>query len=242
MDAAYVTEKLVSWLQEQVKNAGCEGAVFGMSGGLDSSVTAALCKRAFPDKLLGLIMPCYSIKDDEMYARMVSEKFTIPVAVVVLDKAFDALHQVYPASKETSSREKIADANLKSRLRMLTLYFFANKLNYLVIGSSNRDEITVGYFTKYGDGGVDVMPLGNLVKGEMRELARFLGVPSEIIVKPPSPGLWQGQTSEAELGFSYDDVDRYLLTGKVPDDLKKKIQLREKASSHKRSLPPIARF
>jgi len=169
MESAILTEKLVIWLREQVKNAHCGGAVFGMSGGIDSSVTSILCQRAFPDRSMGLIMPCYSSKDDRAYAEMVAKKFSIPVQLIILDTVFDALHKAFPPVQGNEERIKIADANLKSRLRMLTLYYFANKLNYLVIGSSNRDEITIGFFTKYGDGGVDVMPLGNLVKGQVRE-------------------------------------------------------------------------
>jgi NAD+ synthase len=125
---------------------------------------------------------------------------------------------------------------------MVTLYYVANQLQYLVIGSSNRSELAVGYFTKWGDGGVDIMPLGNLVKGQVRELARFLGVPEPIIAKPPSAGLWAGQTSEGELGFKYDDVDRYLLGGELPADLKQKIAAKVEANKHKRSLPPAPEF
>ena len=103
---------------------------------------------------------------------------------------------------------------------MLTLYYFANRLKYMVVGSGNRDELSIGYFTKYGDGGVDIQPLGNLLKGQVRELARFLGIPKQIIDKPPSAGLWEGQTDEGELGFSYEELDRYLASGEASAALK----------------------
>jgi NAD+ synthase len=125
---------------------------------------------------------------------------------------------------------------------MVTLYYVANQLKYMVAGSGNRSEITVGYFTKHGDSGVDIMPLGNLVKAEVRELARHLKIPREIIDKPPSAGLWEGQTDESEMGFSYAALDRYILTGEAPEELKRKIEAMKAASAHKRAMPPIPTF
>jgi len=122
---------------------------------------------------------------------------------------------------------------------MLTLYYVANQLKYMVAGAGNRSELAVGYFTKYGDGGVDILPLGNLVKGEVRELASFLGIPQSIIDKPPSAGLWEGQTDEGEMGFSYDELDRYLFAGDASDKVREKIESMIAANEHKRSLPPI---
>ncbi len=242
MKTEQLTEKLVSWIREQVSAAHCQGVVVGMSGGIDSSVVAVLCHQAFPQSMLGLILPCYSIHDDAGYAQAVAGKFSIATKTVILDGVFDVLCRVLPNDKTASPWQQVAEANLKSRLRMLTLYYFANKLNYMVAGSSNRDELTIGYFTKYGDGGVDFMPLGNLLKSQVRELARYLGIPQEIINKPPSPGLWPGQTSEGELGFSYDEVDRYLLTGEASQEFKEKIESRKVASNHKRLPPPVAKF
>ena len=123
---------------------------------------------------------------------------------------------------------------------MITLYNTANQLWYIVAGSSNRSELTIGYFTKYGDGGVDIMPLGNLAKSQVRELAGYLGVPQEIIDKPPSAGLWKGQTDEEEMGLTYEVLDNYILTGNAPDDLKKTLETRKATSQHKCETPPIA--
>jgi len=239
MNTKKLADKLVSWIKDKVLAAGCKGVVVGMSGGLDSSVLAVLCHRAFPQSMLGVIMPCYSSQEDEEHAQAVASQFSIPTKRVVLDTIFDTLLQALPDEKVEPSVSRLAKANIKVRLRMLTLYYFANRLKYMVAGSSNRSELSVGYFTKYGDGGVDLLPLGNLVKGQVKELASFLGIPQPIIDKPPSAGLWEGQTDEGELGFSYDELDRYLLTGEANNVLREKIESRIAASSHKR-LPPQA--
>jgi len=242
MDTKQLADKLVSWIRERVLAAGGKGVVIGMSGGLDSSVLAVLCHRAFPQNMLGVVMPCYSCREDEEHVQTVVSKFSIPTKKVCLDTVFDTLLKSLPDEKVEPAISRLAKGNLKCRLRMLTLYYFANQLNYLVAGSSNRSEFSVGYFTKYGDGGVDILPLGNLVKGQVRELASFLGIPQPIIDKPPSAGLWEGQTDEEELGFSYNELDRYLLTGEAGDTVRKKIESRIAASNHKRSLPQVPNF
>ncbi|MBE9512607.1 MAG: NAD(+) synthase [Chloroflexi bacterium] len=242
MDWAHLADKLVLWIRGQVVSAGCKGMVVGMSGGLDSSVVAVLCQRAFPQGVLGVLMPCYSCQEDSEHAQAVASKFSIPTRVVLLDSVIDVLLGTLPSDGAEPSLSQLAKANLKVRLRMLTLYYFANQLNYLVVGSSNRSELSVGYFTKYGDGGVDILPLGNLVKGQVRELAGFLGIPQSIIDKPPSAGLWPGQADEGELGFSYEELDRYLVTGQASGGLREKIEPRIVASAHKRLPPPVASF
>jgi len=214
--------------------------VVGMSGGIDSSVLAVLCQRAFPQNMLGVLLPCYSNQEDEEHAQIVANKFSIPTKIVVLDTVFDTLVKALPSDRVESTGSRLAKANLKVRLRMLTLYYLANQLKYMVAGSSNRSELSIGYFTKYGDGGVDIMPLGNRVKGQVRELASFLGIPQQIIDKPPSAGLWEGQTDEGELGLSYEELDRYLVTGEASNELRKKIESMITASNHKRLPPPIA--
>ena len=242
MNTEELAEKLVSWIRDRVLAARCKGVVMGMSGGLDSSVLAVLCYRAFPRSMLGILMPCYSSQEEVEHAQAVANQFSIPTEKVALDNVFDALLRVLPDNDVDSNISRVAKGNLKARLRMLTLYYFANRLNYMVVGSSNRSELSVGYFTKYGDGGVDIMPLGNLVKGQVKELAHFLGIPQLIIDKPPSAGLWEGQTDEGELGFSYDELDRYLVTGQANDELRRKIESMIATSNHKRQPPPVARF
>lgn len=235
-----LTASLVEWLRDRAGEAGAKGLVFGMSGGIDSSVVAVLCKQALRDGVLGLIIPCRSIAEDLEHARLVADKFSISTETVNIDAAYDALVAVLPADANSSSR--LAQSNLKPRLRMATIYYFANRLGYLVVGSSNRCELGVGYFSKYGDGGVDVMPLGNLVKGQVRELARHLGIPEVIIGKPPSAGLWEGQTDEQEMGLTYDQLDTYFTMGKASDDIRRRIEERIARNAHKRATPPIPPF
>ena len=242
MNTEQLANRLISWVKDKVLAAGRKGVVLGMSGGLDSSVAGVLCQRAFPQTTLGVIMPCHSSQEDTEHAQLVAGKFSIPTKVVVLDSVFDTLLKVLPDEKVDPEVSRLAQANLKARLRMLTLYYFANSLQFMVVGSSNRSELAVGYFTRYGDGGVDILPLGNLVKGQVKELARFLGIPQQIIDKPPSAGLWPGQTDEGELGLSYEELDRYLVTSEAPDEVKRKIESMIAATDYKRQPPPVANF
>jgi len=242
MNEEQLAEKLVSWIRGKILAAGCKGVVVGMSGGLDSSVLAVLCHRAFPQSMFGVLMPCYSSQEDIEHAQAVASLFSIPVKTVVLDTVFDTLLKALPGDRVDPAVSRLAEANLKVRLRMLTLYYFANQLNYMVAGSGNRSELSVGYFTKYGDGGVDILPLGNLVKGQVRELGNFLGIPPEIINKPPSAGLWSGQTDEGELGLSYEELDRYLISDEASNELRDRIESMIAASEHKRLPPSVASF
>jgi NAD+ synthase len=138
-------------------------------------------------------------------------------------------------------KQQMPEANVKPRLRMTALYFIANSLNYLVAGTGNRSEVALGYFTKYGDGGVDLLPIGGLLKSEVRALGRDLGVPERVIVKPPTAGLWVGQTDEAEMGFTYDTLEAYLRDGPSAVDhaVAERIERLRKVSDHKRALPPV---
>jgi NAD+ synthase len=138
-------------------------------------------------------------------------------------------------------RGRVPLANIKPRLRMATLYFYANSLNYLVAGTGNRSELAIGYFTKYGDGGCDLLPIGHLVKSEVRAIARDLNVPQGIVDRTPSAGLWLGQTDEEEMGFTYADLERYLEDGPqaVSPALAMRIERLMRISEHKRQMPPI---
>jgi NAD+ synthase len=239
MDYKQLADKLVSWIREKVAAAGSRGVVVGLSGGLDSSVAAVLCRRAFPKAMLAVIMPCYSHKEDLEHAKVLAGQFSIPTKTVNLDGTYDTLLKAL-ADDKAAGASRLAKANLKARLRMLTIYYFANRLNYMVVGAGNRDELTLGYFTKYGDGGVDVQPLGSLLKGQVKELAKFLGIPQPIIGKPPSAGLWEGQTDEGELGLNYDQIDRYLASGEASAALKKRVESMIALNKHKRQPPPVA--
>ncbi|MCK5653668.1 MAG: NAD(+) synthase [Dehalococcoidia bacterium] len=237
-----LANKIIAWMREQVALAKRKGVVFGLSGGLDSAVVAVLCKRAFPDNALALIMPCYSSETDIEHAGAVAKQFHIPTSNIALEGVIDSLLRVLSVGDYEPDTKKLAEANLKPRLRMLTLYYLANRLGYLVVGSGNRSEISIGYFTKYGDGGVDILPLGNLVKSQVRELAIHLDIPKEIVEKPPSAGLWAGQTDEGEMGITYEELDRYLIAGEAGDEVKKKVDAMIAASAHKRVTPAIPPF
>jgi NAD+ synthase len=179
-----------------VEGAGAEGVVLGMSGGVDSSVVAVLAKKGLGDGVLGLILPCHSDPTDVEHAQRVATKFDIKTEYVDLTPIFGCLLKTLPPGG------RLAVGNLKPRLRMATLYYYANSRNYLVMGTGNKCELACGYFTKYGDGGVDILPLGDLLKTQVRKLACELGIPEEIITKPPSAGLWEGQTDEGEMGIT----------------------------------------
>jgi NAD+ synthase len=238
MSIEKLTQGLVSWIKKSVLAVRGSGVVFGMSGGVDSSVVAVLCQKAFPNTSLGIIMPCHSNIVDKKHAELVADKFHIPTKVVVLDEVFSKLVKAFSDNDYDTATQRLAEANIKPRLRMLTLYYFANRLNYLVIGSGNKSELFVGYFSKYGDGGVDLMPLGNLVKSQVNELAVYLEIPRDIINKPPSGGLWNGQTDEMEMGLTYKELDCYLLTGEAEERIKEKIESLAKKNAHKLCLPP----
>ncbi len=234
-----LADRISNWIKEKVREAKAEGVVIGLSGGIDSSVVAYLAKRAMGEKVLGLIMPCYSTVLDEDYAWLIAKRLNIKTERISLDSIYNDLLGILPSHK------KIALANLKPRLRMLTLYYFANNLNYLVAGTGNKSEILIGYFTKYGDGGCDILPLGDLLKTQVRKLAKELEIPHEIIKRRSSAGLWEKQTDEEELGIRYEDLDRTILaiergkTESIPPQMLIKVEELIKKSTHKRSLAPV---
>jgi NAD+ synthase len=234
-----MVERISEWLREYAGQAGAKGYVVGLSGGIDSACTAALCQRAVAGEVLAVLMPCHSVPEDAGMARLVVDSLGLEAVTVDLSAAYDALVDTLPPGVST-----LAMANIKPRLRMTTLYSLAQSRGYLVAGTGNRSELMVGYFTKYGDGGVDVEPLGNLYKWQVRRLARELAIPQPIIDRAPSAGLWAGQTDEGELGISYDELDEALAaieSGHVrhiePATLDK-VQQMIAASAHKRAVPP----
>lgn len=234
-----LASEVVTWLREYAAQAGARGYVVGLSGGIDSACTAALCQQAVGEHVLGVLLPCYSSPEDAGMARLVAESLSLKTVTVDLGPAYDALLSELPSGVSDMAR-----ANTKPRLRMTTLYALAQTNNFLVAGTGNRSELAIGYFTKYGDGGVDVEPLGELYKWQVRQLARELGVPQPVIDRPPSAGLWAGQTDEGELGIAYDDLDATLAAieaGQTQDInpalLDRVLQLTA-ASAHKRAMPP----
>jgi NAD+ synthase len=233
--ASYLSE----WLERQITESGGRGAVLGLSGGIDSTVAAALCRRAFPQHTLGLVLPCESDPRDADDARLAASHFAIASCTIDLTPTFGTFsRELHDSCSEVPTDDRLTVANIKARLRMTTLYAFANHLNYRVVGTGNASELAIGYFTKFGDGGVDLLPLGSLPKTAVRELARHLGVPARIIDKPPSAGLWSGQTDEDEMGFSYEELDAYLAGERGPHA--EAIAGLIAASTHKRETAPLA--
>jgi NAD+ synthase len=232
--------QIATWLSDYAARAGAAGYVVGLSGGIDSATTAALCQRAVGTNVLGVLMPCHSAAEDAEMARLVAAAFALETVTVDLGPAHDTLLAALPSGVSSMAR-----ANLKPRLRMATLYALAQTHSYLVAGTGNKSELEVGYFTKYGDGGVDVEPLGDLYKWQVRQLARVLGVPQPVIDRPPSAGLWAGQTDEDEMGISYEELDAALAaiesgqTAAIAPALLDKIQRMRATSAHKRAMPPL---
>lgn len=240
-----LAERITNWIKKQVRSAGAQGVVVGLSGGVDSSVVGVLSKRAFPEAVLGLIMPCFSNPLDLEHAQLVAERFDIQTRLVDLSSIFAQLAGLLEARPYTKGEASLAISNIKPRLRMITLYYFANKFNYLVAGTGNKSEMTMGYFTKYGDGGVDALPLGGLLKSQVRQLAGQIGIPEQIVDKPPSAGLWAGQTDEGEMDITYDQLDK-IISGLERNDLSgcdrmmvERVEGAMRRSQHKRQLPPI---
>ncbi len=247
-------ERITEWIREHVARSGARGLVVGLSGGVDSSVVARLCQLAMPETTLGVLLSCYSDPRDEADARLVADHFDLPTVRVGLESVYDGLvrtlqnalvrlpWETVPEPPPDDLRGRVPLANIKPRLRMTCLYFVANRLNYLVAGTGNRSELAIGYFTKHGDGGVDLLPVGGYLKREVRALAVQLGVPGSIIQKPPSAGLWPGQIDETEMGFTYADLEAYLERGPevVAPAIALRIERLVRHSSHKRSMPPIA--
>ncbi len=232
-------DRTVDWIKSQVCGAGCSGTVVGLSGGIDSAVTATLCEQAFTDNSLAVILPCHSAPEDVEDAWMVADAMELEAVQFDLEKAYAALSEEMFVE---SGPQKLARANVKPRLRMTALYYLAQSRKSLVIGTDNLAELHLGYFTKFGDGGCDILPLARLTKGQVYEVAAHLGIPDSIIERKPSAGLWPGQTDEGELGLTYRQVDAYLQGQRVSDEAAQIIQKQHKASEHKRRMPPVPQF
>lgn len=226
-------EKIRSFLLDYVSKNNLKGYCLGISGGVDSSVLFKILEPLDID-VTAVIMPINSIMQDENHARLLTENTKKNVIKVDLTDVYNQMIQVLPKSDN-----KMSYANIKPRLRMTTLYQIAQSNQLLVAGASNKAEYMLGYFTKYGDSGVDVLPLVEFKKSEIYEMAKVLGVPSEIIDKPPSAGLYEGQSDEKEMGILYKDIDDYL-DGKLEDKtINSKIEKMYNITNHKRQLPII---
>lgn len=228
---------LATWLNEVNKEAKTDGYILGLSGGIDSSCVAGLLKKGNINAL-GVIMPCHSNDEDAHDAILLAEALDFPFITIDLSSTYDELVKKMKEQDEVikTKDNTLALHNIKVRLRMVTLYALGQARNFLVCGTDNLAEWYTGYFTKFGDGGVDLVPLVHLTKGEVKEAAKYLGVPESIINKTPTAGLYTGQTDEGEMGVTYEELDQYLL-GKPIDKVKEAIIERlHKVSEHKRNL------
>jgi NAD+ synthase len=206
------------FIKTYVKDSGCKGVVIGLSGGIDSAVTAIICKKALgKNKVRCFFMPDETTpKSDFKHQELIVNKFDLNCEtknITLVVKEIDRYCAVKP--------DKYALANMKARIRMTLLFEYANMTRSLVCGTSNKSELLVGYFTKYGDGGVDIMPIGDLYKTQVWELAKFLKIPGELVSKPPTAGLWYNQTDEQELQMSYRQLDKILFCLERKFDIKK---------------------
>jgi NAD+ synthase len=246
------TEKrITAFIRDYVIAQRAPGVVLGISGGIDSAVSAAVSVRAIgSSRVLGLSMPEVETWDagDTKDAELVAKTFGITLERIdispLVRAAFDRI-SVFDSS------DRLANGNVKARMRMVVLYYYANRTRHLVVGSSDKSEFMLGYFTKWGDYCADLSPLADLYKSQVRQLALHLGVPAKIVEKRPTPNLWPGQTAEEELGLNYDQLD-LILFGlehsmaaeeivrelQLSADVVKRVEMRCRASEHKRK-PPV---
>ena len=248
-DVSRETARIVSFIRRVVAAASAKGVVVGLSGGIDSSVTGALCVKALGrEKVVGLMMPSdHTPKVDIEDAAAMARAWGIRFEQIPISELAEGFSR---AAKAGGS--KIARANVEARVRMVVLYYYANSLGHLVAGTDDRSESILGYFTKYGDGGVDFLPISHLYKTQVRALGAHLGLPDELVRKPASPQLWPGHKATDEIPADYDRLDvalhRLFDLGETPREaaaragiplgaVGKIIRMHER-SEHKRRLPP----
>ncbi len=234
-----IHEKAINFIEEYIRMSNTKGAVIGISGGIDSAVVAALAVGALgPKNVLGLIMPCESNRTDMDDAIELAEKLEIKYKVVDLTSTY----MEFLKDNSENHQCNLSFCNIKPRLRMTTLYFHASLNNYLVLGTSNKSELVTGYLTKYGDGGVDIEPIADLLKHEVYQIAQLLDIPEMIIKKKPTADLMPNQTDEGEMGFSYEELDRFIMSGEAEDNIKKRIMKLYNQSRHKITGPVMLKL
>ncbi|MFQ3284393.1 MAG: NAD+ synthase [Natronomonas sp.] len=244
-------DHIVEFIADIVDDAGADGAVIGLSGGIDSTATAYLAVEALgADSVHGLLMPSSVNPDaDETDAERVAEALDIEYDTIDINPIVDAFVDAAP---DHAAEDRMALGNVRVRTRAVLNYFVANAESRVVLGTGNRSEAATGYFTKYGDQAVDCNPIGALYKCQVRQLARKLGVPEDLVTRTPTAAMWEGQTDEEEMGLGYDDLDAILAlhvhgplskhatveTINVPEDAIDRVVELYETSAHKRSMPP----
>jgi NAD+ synthase len=244
-------DHIVEFIADTVGDAGADGAVLGLSGGIDSTTVAYLAAEALGSGgVRGLVMPSgVNPEADETDAERVADALDIEYDVIDIAPVVDAFVDAAPPG---AADGRMALGNVRVRTRAVLNYVVANAENRLVLGTGNRSEAATGYFTKYGDQAVDCNPIGNLYKCHVRQLARQLGVPEDLVTRTPSAGMWEGQTDEGEMGLGYDELDAILALhvdgplsksatrrtlGVPASAIERVVELYER-SAHKRAMPP----
>ncbi|MDO5851226.1 MAG: NAD+ synthase [Methanobacteriaceae archaeon] len=255
IDVDEFIERACEFIKEVVENSKTEGVVVGLSGGIDSTVIAYLAVKALgSDKVKGYILPSVTTSDEDLFdANLIKDNLDIEARLISIGNIYNEMVKSCEYESTPKKNIELATANFKPRIRMSILYYYANLYNYLVIGTGNRTELEIGYFTKYGDGGVDLLPIGDLFKEDVYAVAKALEVPDPIIRKKPTAGLWPGQTDEKELGMIYPIIDRilylYLDEGYYEEDIADFLEIPVSEveriigmfnnAGHKRVMPPI---
>ncbi len=228
----YKIEERVAWLQERVAIAKADGLAIAISGGIDSAVVAALAKKAFPNNTIGMFLDIDNSEVSKSNFVSTADALGIEKITLNLSKPFDLL-MAETFKGEDSVNKDLIGANIKARLRMTEIYAQAQKNNYLVLETTNLSEAILGYYTKWGDGAGDIAPISDLYKREVYELAKELGIPQQVIDTLPTADLWEGQTDEGEMGFTYDDFEKWHKGEDVPEDISNKIETMVKNNQHK---------
>jgi NAD+ synthase len=257
-ELALAVKVIIRSIQTRIEKTGAKGGIVALSGGIDSSLVTVLAHKAIGDRLLALIMPETDVtpEEDLRDALNLVKKHKIPYRLIYIDDALTWFEEQLPDSDISEDEKRYTMANVKPRIRMILNYLHANLYNKIVIGTSNKTELLLGYGTKYGDLAADIYPIGDLYKTQVWQLAEYLGIPTEIIKKAPSAGLWKGQTDEEELGHTYGEIDRVLyalvelelsvreasrLLG-IDEEAVEDIHQRIIHSEHKRKIPTITRL
>ena len=231
-------KEIEAFLKDYIEKAHCNKYILGISGGVDSSLCAALARNAVgKDRLLCLILPIESQKADENDALLLAKELDLNYEIVDGTEIFRGYVDTFKKLGQDFDRSTLG--NLKARIRMSILYAYAQKYNGLVIGTDNADERYTGYFTKHGDGACDILPIAHLLKGEVVQASKILGISDHLAERVPTASLFEGQTDETEMGVTYKDLDHYILGGKVDEAVEKRIQHLHKISEHKRVATPM---
>ena len=204
-DYQNIQNKIETFLVQETSQRGASGVIFGLSGGIDSAVIAVLCAKSLEGKILALIMP-----DSKVTPRVDTEDALKLVDKLGIEYKLIDINPIHYEYSKYIEPNPLALGNLRARIRANILYYYANSKNYLVVGSSDKSEFLIGYFTKFGDGSADLLPIVSLYKTQIRQFAKFLAIPESIISKKSSPSLWEGHIAETELGLNYEQIDSVL--------------------------------